>query len=243
MKTKGLIVCHLLVLLLLGTFLWPVTAQVWQMIDISVFKVLNHTLQDSPPLQLFWALVNHKKADLVEDAIFIAFFLFAICKAPQGQRVRKVAEFIFCIVLAATIIHFVNRTLLRDQTLIPRKSPSLVITPCVRLSEEIPWLTIKDATNASFPGDHATTLLLFAGLYTTFAGRKFGFYATLYAIFRILPRLIVGAHWFSDIVVGSGCLALFFLSWALCTPAHVWVIDKIEKILKLRKNEIQKNTL
>jgi membrane-associated phospholipid phosphatase len=94
------------------------------------------------------------------------------------------------------------------------------------------------------PGDHATTLLLFTVMYTFFAGRKLGTYAALYAIFRILPRLIVGAHWFSDIVVGSGCLVLFFLSWALCTPFHTWIIDRIEKILTFRRpHEIEKNSL
>jgi membrane-associated phospholipid phosphatase len=74
-----------------------------------------------------------------------------------------------------------------------------------------------------------------------FAGRRLGAYALFYSVFRVLPRLIVGAHWFSDVVVGSGCLALFFLSWTLCTPLHTWIIDRIEKFLTLwRKNEVQK---
>jgi membrane-associated phospholipid phosphatase len=105
-------------------------------------------------------------------------------------------------------------------------------------------MTVKDETAACFPGDHATTLLLFTVLYTFYAGRKFGIYAALYAIFRILPRLIVGAHWASDIIVGSGCLVLFFLSLALCTPFHTWMVDRIEKILTFRKiNEIEKDPI
>jgi membrane-associated phospholipid phosphatase len=105
-------------------------------------------------------------------------------------------------------------------------------------------MIVKDETVACFPGDHATTLLLFTVLYSFYAGRKLGAFAALYAIFRILPRLIVGAHWASDIIVGSGCLVLFFLSLALCTPFHTWTIDRIEKILTFRRTyEIEKDSL
>jgi membrane-associated phospholipid phosphatase len=193
---------------------------------------------------VFWALVNHRKADLVEDAVFLLFFILAIRAAQKEKRVRRTAQFIFCILIAGSLIYFVNRTFLKNHVLIPRESPSLVVTPCVRVSSEVPWMVVKDETVTCFPGDHATTLMLFTVLYTFFAGRKLGIYASLYAIFRILPRLIVGAHWFSDIVVGSGCLVLFFLSWVLCTPFHTWMIDRIEKVLNFRrKYEIEKNSL
>lgn len=245
MKWKPLLLCHLAIGILLGSFLWPPTRAIWEIFDTAVFKSLNHTLEGHPWVQVFWAFVNHKKADLVEDAIFLFFFILAIKAAPKEKRIRRTAEFIFCIALAGSLIYYVNRTFLREHTIIPRESPSLVVTPCVRLSEEVPWLTVKDETIASFPGDHATTLILFSVLYTFFAGRKLGAYACLYAVFRALPRLIAGAHWFSDILVGSGCLALFFLGWALCTPFHTWIIDRIEKILLLfrRSHEVEKDLI
>lgn len=244
MKWKPLLLSLSAILLLLGSFLWPVTFAFWQSLDTVSFKFLNHTLEGHPWVQVFWAIVNHRKADLVEDAIFILFFILAIRAAPKEKRIRRTAEFIFCIILAGSVIYFVNRTFLRNHVLIPRTSPSLVITPCIRLSKEVPWMTVKDETVSCFPGDHATTLLFFTVLYTFYAGRKLGTYAALYAIFRILPRLIVGAHWASDIIVGSGCLVLFFLSLALCTPFHIWMIDKIEKILKVKKiHEIEKDPI
>jgi membrane-associated phospholipid phosphatase len=241
MKWKPLLFCHLAIVVLLGSFLWPVTRAYWEIVDVAVFKFLNGTLLDHPWVQLFWAFVNHKKADLVEDAIFLFFFILAVVKAPQDQKIRRTAQFIFTVLLAGTLIYFVNRTLLREHVLIPRESPSLVVTPCVRLSQEIPWLTIKDETVACFPGDHATTLFLFAVLYTFFAGKRLGIYACLYAVFRLLPRLIVGAHWFTDIVVGTTCLVLFLLSWSLCTPLHTWMIDKIERLMKLFAHETKKD--
>jgi membrane-associated phospholipid phosphatase len=244
MKWKPLLLSFVAILLLLGSFLWPATFALWQSLDTAIFKTLNHTLKGHPWIQVFWALINHRKADLVEDTIFLLFFILAIRAAPKEKRIRRTAEFIFCIILAGSIVHFVNRTFLNHHVLIPRESPSLVVTPCVRLSQEVPWMIVKDETVASFPGDHATTLLLFAVLYSFYAGRKLGVYAALYAIFRILPRLIVGAHWASDIVVGSGCLVLFFLSLALCTPFHTWTIDRIEKILTFRRtHEIEKDPI
>ena len=244
MKWKLLLLCHVGVALLLGSFLWPVTFPFWQSLDISIFKFLNHTLEGHPWIQVFWALVNHKKADLVEDAIFLLFFILSIRATPKEKRIRRTAEFIFCILIAGSLIHFVNRSFLKSHVLIPRVSPSLVITPCVRLSQEVPWMSVKDETVTCFPGDHATTLLLFSILYTFFAGRKLGLYAALYAIFRLLPRLIVGAHWASDSIVGSGSLVLFFMSWVLCTPFHTWIIDRIEKILIIRRtHEIEKDSL
>ncbi len=244
MKWKPLLLCFAAIAFLLGSFLWSPTFALWQKLDTAIFKSMNHTLEGHPWIQVFWAFVNHRKADLVEDVIFLLFFILAIYAAPKEKRIRRTAEFLFCILFAASVIYFVNRTFLRNNVLIPRISPSLVVTSCTRLSKEVPWMIVKDETIASFPGDHATTLLFFTVLYTFYAGRRLGTYAALYAIFRILPRLIVGAHWASDIIVGSGCLVLFFLSLSLCTPFHTWIIDRIEKILIFRRtHEIEKDPI
>jgi Kdo2-lipid A phosphotransferase len=245
MRWKPFALCFLGIACLLGSFLLPPGRAVWETVDIAIFKFLNGTLEGHPWAQLFWALVNHKRADMIETyAVFLIFLIIGVVAAPKSERLRRAAQFIFCILLVANIIYFVNRILLREHIVIPRASPSLVVTPCVRVSDEIPWLNIKDETAASFPGDHATTLMLFSVLYTFYAGKRLGVYACLYAAFRILPRLILGAHWFSDIVVGSGSLVLFFLALALCTPFHHWVIDRIERILTLwKKHEVQKDSV
>jgi Kdo2-lipid A phosphotransferase len=243
-KSKYLFLSLFLIILLLGSFFSPATRPAWEMLDTALFKFLNQTLENSPAAQLFWGIVNHKKADLVEDAIFLAFFTIAIVKAPAGQKVHRASQFILCIIISASIIYFVNQIVLRNHLLIPRPSPSLVVTPCVRLSQEMPWLLSKDATLGSFPGDHATTLLLFASFYTLYAGRRAGAIAWLYAIFRMLPRLIIGAHWLSDIVVGSASLVLFFLSLLFCTPLQAWAVGKIEDFLNLwRQDETYKKTV
>ena len=241
MRWKPIILCHLAIAALIGSFLCPTTRDFWDIADRAVFKFLNGSLIDRPWAQYFWALLNHKKADLVEDGIFLFFFILGIKKAPDKRR--RTAQFIFTILLAGSCIYFVNRTLLRDHILFPRESPSLIVTPCVRVSQEIPWLIIKDETAASFPGDHATTLLLFAALYSFFAGNRLGAFAWIYSLFRLMPRLVLGAHWFTDIAVGTTTLVLLFFSWAIYTPFHSWIIDKIEGLMKLFRNETKKDPL
>ncbi|HUD01091.1 MAG TPA: hypothetical protein VMR37_02075, partial [Rhabdochlamydiaceae bacterium] len=82
MKWKPLFLCHLAIAVLLGSFLWPATFALWQSFDTLVFKTLNHTLEGHPWVQVFWAFINHRKADLVEDGIFLLFFILAIRAAP-----------------------------------------------------------------------------------------------------------------------------------------------------------------
>ncbi len=85
------------------------------------------------------------------------------------------------------------------------------------------------------------TVIFFAAFYSFFSGKRAGKYAWFYAVFRLLPRLVVGAHWISDIVA-SGMIVLFLLSWTLFTPFHRRVIDNIEEmLLSLKKNLDQKN--
>lgn len=232
MNLKALLYCHLIVLVLLGTFFWPPTKAYWTVFDVAVFKFLNHTLLDRPWWQLFWACLNHKLADWIEDFIFICFCSYAVIKTAPQQQLKKACQFIVCILFAIPVIYLADRVICRELIDIYRISPSLVITPCVRLSHEIPWMKIKDSTHSCFPGGHAVTLLFFAISYTYLAGRKLGYYAIAYSFVRLLPRLIVGAHWLSDILVGSVSVALFALSWAYATPFHAWATAKIETLFQ-----------
>jgi len=240
MKIKPLLFCHLAIALLLGSFFWPVTRAYWDALDIACFKFLNGTLEGHPRWQLFWALANHKLVDWIEDLVFITFFVLSIRAAPKAFRLQRAAQFVFLVLFAGAIIYSVNRVLFRQNLDIPRDSPTLVVPSCVRLSDEIPWLHIKDDATSSFPGDHATTLLLFASGYALYSGRKLGFYACLYAVFRSLPRLIAGAHWLTDIAVGSAAITLFFLSWAFCSPFATFAAGRIEVFFRLFQRKLDK---
>jgi len=218
MKWRPFLISWAVIAILCFTFFSPWTEPAWHALDVALFKALNGTLVGNKFLQYFWALLNHKKMDIVEDVIFLLFFAWGIAQAPKSERWRKAFQFLCIIIIAGVVIQFVNRTYFREQTPFPRESPSLVVTPCVRISDEISWKHIKDETAASFPGDHATTLLLFGLLYSALVPRRLALAAWSYVILRSLPRLVLGAHWFSDIAVGSLSIALFFASCFLYTP-------------------------
>lgn len=230
---KALLLCHIVIALLISTFLWPVTRVFWDWLDTAFFTSINHSLSWGKYWQIFWAMANHKLADWLEDAVILTFFIIHVRRAVKTLRPKRAAELIFCALYIAAIIYYVNRMLFRKCLQIPRASPTLVIDSSICLSDLIPWLSIKDGSPKCFPGDHATTAILFAASYFYYSGWRTGIYAILYAAFLCMPRLITGAHWLSDIIVGSGTITLFFLSWALCTPFHRWFVERIEKLFLL----------
>jgi Kdo2-lipid A phosphotransferase len=240
-KVKQLAFFNVLVVILLWSLFTPIVKIFWETIDVFFFKTINSTLRGNPNWQLFWALANHKLADWIEDLCVLGFFIAYVVQARKGMRLRRVAELLFCVLYIAAIIYCVNKTLFREHLEIPRLSPTLSVENSVHLSHEIPWLSIKDDSAKSFPGDHGTTALLFAASFSYFAGRRLGILAWGYAIFLCLPRLITGAHWLSDVIVGSGSITLFFLSWAFCTPMGEWCITQLERFFKSIKLAASRN--
>ncbi|MBI2743748.1 MAG: phosphatase PAP2 family protein [Chlamydiales bacterium] len=232
-KIKQLLLWHLLVGLMVGSFLLPATAVYWKHLDVGFFKFINGSLRGNSSWQTFWALANHKLADWVEDLFILGFYTVYIRKAHKELRLKKASELVFCLFYIAAILYFVNRLLFRKTWQIPRESPTLVVEGSVRLSDHISWLHIKDDSTKSFPGDHATTALLFAASYVYLARWRLGLFAAFYAAFLCMPRLITGAHWLSDVIIGAGSITIIFMSWAFCTPLARSVSSKIESFLRL----------
>jgi membrane-associated phospholipid phosphatase len=51
-----------------------------------------------------------------------------------------------------------------------------------------------------------------------------------------LPRVMIGAHWFTDIAVGSMSVVLVGASWWLMTPASDTLINWLDQKLPGKKN-------
>lgn len=236
-KAPSLLFFHLLAILLVASLFLPFTGKLWALLDVAFFKWVNGSLDGNPNWQLFWACANHKLADWVEDVVILGFFIAYVRTVHRTLRLKKIAELLFCVLYIAAILYFVNTLLFRETIRIPRMSPSLVVDPSIRLSELIPWMKIKDSAARSFPGDHATTAILFAASYAYLARGKLALLACLYSIFLCMPRLITGAHWLSDIVIGSGAIALIFLSWAFCTPFFNRFVTLTERLFTFKRRK------
>lgn len=68
-------------------------------------------------------------------------------------------------------------------------------------------------------------------IYGCFMGRYFGRKAFIVGLIILgvfaLPRVMAGAHWFTDISIGSLSVVLVGMSWCLLTPLTDILINKI----------------
>lgn len=229
-RIKPLLFWNLVALILFGSFIF--LSQIWEQIDLTFFRFVNEPLKSSSLLRTLWAFANHSLADWFEDLCFLGFYLAAIFRTHKAERLRRCAQFIFCVLLTATTIVLINRLFCRDLMHLRRTSPSLVLDHVVDISHSISWIEFKVHSSKSLPGDHATTALILAVSYAYIVRGRLAFLALLYGAFLCLPRLAVGAHWLSDIVVGSGCIVILSISWAFFTPFAGKMIGVIEKGLK-----------
>lgn len=231
-RLRPLLLCHLAATLLLASLFLPI----WQPIDHTAFALTNGSLKGHPLWQKFWAFANHPLfIDWFADVCMLGFFTAAILKTPKEERKKRLFQLLFVALFAALTIFFINRVVCRDLLQLRRASPTIAVENCTRLSELIPWLDIKDCSSKSFPSDHATTPLLFAFSFAFYAPRRLKIYALLYASFMCLPRLMTGAHWLSDILVGSGAILFISLSWLYFSPLGIRGPLFLQKILDFRK--------
>ena len=240
-RVKPLLVTHLLIAAGFITLFSPLTHGFWQTIDLFFFKMLNSTLEWGRPWQVLWAIANHKYADWVEDFVILIFSCMYIHAGPKGTKLYRTAQILFICLYSALIIFFVNKTIFHDWIKISRDSPTLVVDASIKLSDHISWLKIKDGSTKSFPGDHATTAIIFGATFIYLGSIKMKICASIYAVFLCLPRMILGAHWLTDVIIGSGSIALFFLMWAVCSPLSNRCIKAIENFLNLFRRKTASN--
>ncbi|HCJ84217.1 MAG: hypothetical protein A2Y28_03495 [Chlamydiae bacterium GWC2_50_10] len=233
---KALFLLHLLILFLFASLFFPPTKALWKILDTTLFHLLNSTLEGPLWWQTFWAAANHPWADWLEDLCILSFFAAYLFTGSPFVRPRRLAELLLCAAYSAAVIYFFNRLFIREQLHYYWPSPSAFFENAIHLNDKIPWISIKDSSLKSFPGDHATTALLFASFYGYLVRGRLALFAAAYAALLCLPRLITGAHWVSDILVGSASIVLFFLSWLFCSPLFHTLSNLLEKsfILLLR---------
>jgi len=103
------------------------------------------------------------------------------------------------------------------------KSPSMMFDDVVHLSDYYPNLEaaweLKDRSSKSFPGDHASVLLIWA-LFMSVFSRRLVQYLVVWglAVLFMLPRLVAGAHWGQDDYIGGLLMAVLALGWSYYTP-------------------------
>jgi Kdo2-lipid A phosphotransferase len=231
-KIKNLILSHLLVIsLVCSVFYKPLYNLIWKALDEGLYKILSHSISTSTFWQDFWAVANHRIGDIIEDVFFLIFFLWLLKVTPRGEKLRKSAEFFFLALLTASVVIFINNLLFKQIVHIKRYSPSLILDSLPRLADYVSWIKVKKGAKACFPSDHSTTAVMFvANFFLLTKNRALLTTVALYGIFLCTPRLIAGAHWFTDVFCGSVSVVIILYGWALYTPFASICVDMLHKL-------------
>ena len=213
---KALIISHLFAFAWLSFFLTDPGFAFWRSIDQTIFYSLNGTVSEDTGWTRFWAWANVRIFDVVPLIIMLVSITFPGMGIKRDRLQQAIIGFILLLVLMFPIRESVYEY--ARAIGLSGNSPSLMLEPAFRFSQIVPEIPAKDAAGHSFPGDHAAVVLTWAGFIILNARNGWSFFALVLAIFFMLPRIVGGAHWASDNVVGGAFSAMVTLSWAFCTP-------------------------
>lgn len=207
---------HLIATLLMFSFISGAGFELWRQLDTHIFFSLNGTLAEGGTWAWLWAWANTRYKDMALAIIMLLFLVFPGFGFQRSQLQQALVGFLALMIVMVPLRYFFYE--FSKNLDLTGPSPSISVIPAYMLTELFPNISAKDASSRSFPGDHATVLLLWAG-YLVMNKRCIGsFMAVGLAALMILPRLVGGAHWFSDVAVGGFAVALPVLAWAFYSP-------------------------
>ncbi len=227
-----LLVVAAVLLFLSWEFKWPD----WRSLDEFAFFNLNGLLENSPSHQKFWAIANHRAFDLASAILVGLLYLQWSFSDSRKYTAQRLGLFFFLLIFSLIVLEISKFVLDSYQ----RISPSLELKPAHRLSLLIPDIKAKDSSGNSFPGDHGMVLSLWTGYFFIYAGKTRGFLVLIIAILFTMPRVVSGAHWLTDIIIGGGTVALIGIACLGATPLRLLALKwfagfgaKIEKLVML----------
>ncbi|WP_240407687.1 phosphatase PAP2 family protein [Halomonas sp. JS92-SW72] len=209
-----LLLFNLLGALLIFTWLSP-DLLFWTEIDDAVFFTTNGWLTEENGAWVWLvAATNARLFDVVSLLVLLAIYLWAISRDPvREQRMLRWGGIGITMLLVAVFMAQGVRMVI-DYS---HPSPTLVYQEVNLITEMVDFST-KDSSGASFPGDHGVNLFLFAAFMWRFAGLRVMLVSLVAAVILSAPRILSGAHWFSDVYFGAIAINLIIAPWFLLTP-------------------------
>lgn len=212
MSTRRILLFNALGIALLASWALP-SFTLWGYLDDGVFWFFNHTISDhNPRWNVVLAALNNRKYDMVIMFAMLATMIAASYRDKQGGFRRWFGIGITMLITAGLI-----NELVRNVITYSHPSPTRFFDDADLLSQFVHFTT-KDQAGNSFPGDHGIMAMIFAAFMLTFGDRFTRIVSLILVACAVIPRIMVGAHWLSDILVGSLSIALLLLPWVLCTP-------------------------
>lgn len=202
----------------------------WQPLDEGVFWWFNQRLVTVPGFAELVAFVNQRWIDGAV-ALLMALFVFRHAWLASGRERARI-----CCLLIIMAGCFSLQAAVGKALPVERPSPTLVFEQAERVSQLVPDIKAKDASGSSFPSDHGigfATFLVFA-IYRF--PRRYLFAVVPLVLALAMPRVMSGAHWFTDFLCGSIPLALITAAWLFHTPLARWLTEALvapaEKLLR-----------
>lgn len=209
----------------------PANHGFWFPLDSGIFLFFNQLLAKSQAFLWLVAITNNRAFDgfslLAMGCLMLSFWR----KEDAAGRRRIIA-----IGLVMLLIAVVVNQLAQGLMPVKRSSPSLYFPNINRVSELL-HISTKDASKDSFPGDHGMMLLIFSAFMLRYFGKKAFGVALIIVVVFVFPRVMIGAHWLTDIVVGSLSAVLIGLPWCLMTPLSDRLIVLFDRYLPRKYNK------
>ncbi len=208
----------------------PANHGFWAPIDKSVFFYFNRRLATNEAFLHLVAVTNNRAFDLCSLLAMGLLYLSYYMKRDRNGR-RQMVLVGIVMLLTAVVLNQLGHLLP-----VVHKSPSLSF-PHVNRVSELTGIPTKDSSGDSFPGDHGMMLMVFTIFMFRYLGVRAFAIALLITIVFAMPRLMIGAHWFTDIMVGSLSVVLVGGSWWLMTPASDILVNWLDKKLPKKKGK------
>lgn len=223
MKWSKIIGFNILGLTVLLSWLWP-KVSLWTTLDDKIFWFFNQYITTNyPHFVEFLALVNTRWFDIFSLLVMgLLFFLAMQTDQGRNRLARWVGVGITMLVVAGLL-----SIITHDLISFTRESPTRWYSDA-NLVSSLSAIATKDSAGNSFPGDHGLMLMVFTAFLWRFSFRWLTLLSALCVVLLSAPRLMIGAHWFSDIYMGSLSIALIGLPWILCTPLAKRLVDWFE---------------
>lgn len=238
-NVRALILCNVIPLLLLCFWLWPTGHALCTAFDEWLFHLLNDPLATNTTWRYMWTVGSMRPFDIVVGLILLTLLI-------RGDWVFKaihVRQALFGFISVLLLLVVVRALFSKWVSAMgwDHDSPSMVL-PHVDLSDLYPDLEkkweLKDRSSQSFPGDHASVLLIWA-LFMSVSAKRACQWLVIWALalFFMLPRLVAGAHWGQDDYIGGVLMAVLALGWGYYTPfaaqASAWLVRITQPLFTL----------
>ena len=229
---RGLLITHAVAFLLMISWLIEPTHSLWQILDDWFFWNFNDSLKNgSDNFRYFWALVNMRQFDRVVALVFLGIFIAHALKHDKQFWGRHVGVMTSMVVVLGIWTGYGTLTGIGQLLPIERISATLKYEESFRLATWSTELKTKDSSSDSFPGDHGMILMITAGFVAYYFSRGYAWLAILLAVICTMPRVVAGAHWMTDELVGAVFITMLALSWNFHTPAGEYMVRITDGII------------